>query len=56
MGMKGDGEADLHEIDRFDGGVGWIARSVALVALIVALWWPAAIGGAHLVARALAHR
>ena len=25
MGMKGDGEADLHEIDRFDGGVGWIA-------------------------------
>jgi hypothetical protein len=23
--MKGDGEADLHEIDRFDGGVGWIA-------------------------------
>jgi hypothetical protein len=25
MEMKGDGEADLHEIDRFDGGVGWIA-------------------------------
>jgi len=25
MGMKGDGEAELHEIDRFDGGVGWIA-------------------------------
>jgi hypothetical protein len=23
--MKADGEADLHEIDRFDGGVGWIA-------------------------------
>ena len=25
MGMKADGEADLHEIDRYDGGVGWIA-------------------------------
>jgi len=25
MPMKADGEADLHEIDRFDGGVGWIA-------------------------------
>ena len=25
MGMKGTGEADLHEIDRFDRGVGWIA-------------------------------
>ncbi len=25
MGMKSDGDADLHEIDRFDGGVGWIA-------------------------------
>lgn len=24
MGMKGD-EPDLHEIDRYDGGVGWIA-------------------------------
>lgn len=23
--MKADGEADLHEIDRFDRGVGWIA-------------------------------
>ncbi|WP_435073785.1 hypothetical protein [Halorubrum sp. HHNYT27] len=23
--MKADGEAKLHEIDRFDGGVGWIA-------------------------------
>ncbi|WP_418285390.1 hypothetical protein [Halorubrum sp. DTA46] len=23
--MKADGEADLHEIDRFGGGVGWIA-------------------------------
>ena len=25
MGMKGDGDADLHEIDRFGRGVGWIA-------------------------------
>ena len=25
MGMKGTGDAELHEIDRFDGGVGWIA-------------------------------
>lgn len=25
MGMKSDGEADLHEIDRRDHGVGWIA-------------------------------
>lgn len=25
MPLKADGEADLHEIDRFDGGVGWIA-------------------------------
>jgi len=25
MGMKADGDADLHEIDRFDRGVGWIA-------------------------------
>lgn len=25
MGMKGDGEADRHEIDRFGRGVGWIA-------------------------------
>jgi hypothetical protein len=23
--MKGDGEANLHEIDRYDGGFGWIA-------------------------------
>ncbi|MFW5916785.1 MAG: hypothetical protein ACOCRD_00085 [Halorubrum sp.] len=23
--MKADGEPDLHEIDRYDGGVGWIA-------------------------------
>ena len=25
MGMKGSGEADLTEIDRFEGGVGWLA-------------------------------
>jgi len=25
MPMKGDGPADLHVIDRFDGGVGWLA-------------------------------
>ncbi|GAB7008288.1 hypothetical protein [Halorubrum trueperi] len=25
MPLKADGEADLHEIDRFEGGVGWIA-------------------------------
>ncbi|MEA1931595.1 hypothetical protein [Halohasta litorea] len=25
MPMKGDGSTALHEIDRFDGGVGWIA-------------------------------
>ena len=25
MGMKADGDADLHEIDRFGRGVGWIA-------------------------------
>ncbi|MES3162141.1 MAG: hypothetical protein PPP55_11325 [Halorubrum sp.] len=25
MGLKDTGEASLHEIDRFDGGVGWIA-------------------------------
>ena len=25
MGLKEDGEASLHEIDRFDDGVGWIA-------------------------------
>ena len=25
MGLKAAGDARLHEIDRFDGGVGWIA-------------------------------
>jgi len=25
MGLKADGDPDLHEIDRFGGGVGWIA-------------------------------
>ena len=25
MGMKGSGEADLTEMDRFEGGVGWLA-------------------------------
>jgi len=25
MELKADGDADLHEIDRFDRGVGWIA-------------------------------